>query len=189
MCGMKAVVYMPVTAPIGKLNATKGYGGHVIQHGLEFDEAAKKCREDMNEHPDWIYISAFDDKSVISGAGTCGLEIYEQLPDVETIVVPVGGGGLAAGISVALKALKPSVRIVCVQAAIRANFYRKFHTAKGREVQKEVLPFNGVPLGDGIAVGTPGSITFPLIRDLADEFVVVSEDEIAESIALLAERG
>jgi len=188
LCGMKSMVYMPITAPIAKVHATEGYGGTVIQHGLSFEEACAKCNEDRAQHPDWIFIPPFDDPAVMAGQGTIGLEINNQLPEVDTIVVAVGGGGLAAGVATAIKALKPSCRVVAVNAAVRANTYKKFQEAKGRKIEGVDENFQGVPLADGINVKVPGTLTFPIVEKLVDEFVTVSEDDISEAIALLAER-
>ena len=189
LLGMKAMVYMPMTAPVSKVEATKSYGGTVIQHGLGFDAAYAKCKSDLESHPEWTFIPPFDDNLVIAGQGTIGLEIFEQLPEVDTVVVPVGGGGLASGVAIALKALKPSIRIVCVQSQTRPHTYMKFQKAKGRPIADLGPKFKGNPIADGINVINPGTITFPYIEKLADEFVIVSEDEIVNAIALLAERA
>jgi threonine dehydratase len=189
LCGMKSIIYMPVTAASAKVAATRGYGAEVIQGGFGFDDAMARCKEDLAKNPDRTFIPPYDDKQVAAGQGTCGLEILEQRPNIDTVVIPVGGGGLAAGVATAIKALKPDVRIICVNASVRPAFYKKYQAAKGREVAQLDTTFTGVPLADGIAVNTPGSLTFPIVEKLADEFVVVSEDEIAESIALLAERA
>jgi threonine dehydratase len=189
LCGMQSIIYMPLTAPLAKVDATRGYGAEVVQCGLGLDDALAKCKEELALHPERTFIPPFDDPDVISGQGTIGLEIYEQHPEVDTIVIPVGGGGLAAGVATAVKALNPAIRIICVNASVRANFYKKYQTAKGREFHDIDTSFTGVPLADGIAVNTPGSLTFPIVEQLADEFVLVTEDEIAEAIALLAERA
>jgi len=181
---------MPLTAPISKVNATRGYGATVIQHGMSFDEASAKCKADLLEHSDWTFIPPFDDDLVIAGQGTIGLEISQQIPDVDTVVVAVGGGGLAAGVAVALKALCPKARVIAVNGAVRPNTYKKFQTVKGLPIDPHAEEkFIGVPLADGIAVVNPGVVTFPYIEKLVDEFVVVTEDDISESIALLAERS
>jgi threonine dehydratase len=190
LLGMKCIVYMPLTAPLSKVEATEGYGAEVRQFGMSFDEAAAQCKEDLKKNPDWIFIPPFDDDKVIAGQGTIGLEIAEQLPDVDTVIVAVGGGGLAAGTAVAIKALCPKARVIAVNAAVRPNTYKKFQAAKGREISKEVdATFRGNPLADGIAVTNPGVVTFPYVEKYVDEFVVVTEDEIATSIAMLAERS
>jgi threonine dehydratase len=185
---MTPKVYMPITAPISKVQATESYGGQIVQHGLTVDDSVAKCKEDLKAHPDWVFIPPYDDELVIAGQGTIGVEIYNQLPEVDTVVVPVGGGGLAAGVAIALKALKPSIRVVCVQAQTRPYAYIKYQEAKGLSV--DLGPkFQGNPIADGINVKNTGSITFPYIRKNADEFVLVTEDEIVQTIALLAERG
>jgi threonine dehydratase len=171
------------------VDATRGYGAEVIQSGLGFDDALAKCKEELEVHPERTFIPPFDDFEVIAGQGTVGLEIYEQHPEVDAIVIPVGGGGLAAGVAVAVKALNPAIRIICVNAAVRANFYDKYQAAKGRESVGIDTTFTGIPLADGIAVKQPGLLTFPIVERLADEFVLVTEDEIAEAIAFLAERA
>lgn len=189
LCGMKSMVYMPMTSPLSKVQATQGYGATVIQHGLSFEDAVAKCKEDLAKHPDWIFIPPFDDYKVMAGQGTIGLEISNQLPDVDTIVVPVGGGGLAAGIATAIKAIKPNVRVVAVNSAVRSNYYKAFQTEHHRKIEGTDESFKGVPLADGINVSIPGSLTLPIVQKLVDEFVTVSEDDISEAIALLAERN
>jgi threonine dehydratase len=188
LLGMKSIIYMPATAPAAKVAATRDYGAQVIQVGVGFDEAMTRCKEDLALNPDRTFIPPYDDRDVIAGQGTCGLEILEQLQTVDTVVIPVGGGGLAAGVAIAIKALKPTVRIVCVNGSVRSAFYKKYQTAKGRDIGQLDTTFTGVPLAEGLAVNTPGSITFPIVEKLADEFVVVTEDEIGDAIALLAER-
>lgn len=190
LCKMNCVVYMPKTAPVTKVDATKSYGATVIQAGMSFDEASKQCQEDLAKHSEWTYIPPFDCDEVIAGQGTIGLEIAEQCPDVDTIVVAVGGGGLAAGVAVAIKSIKPNTRVIAVNASVRPASYIKYQELKGREVDPIVKnKFVGNPLADGIAVINPGKVTFPYIEKLVDEFVVVTEDEIAAAIALLAERS
>ena len=190
LCGMKCIVYMPLTAPVTKVDATRGYGAEVRQYGLSFDEAAKQCQEDLAKNPDWIFVPPFDCDEVIAGQGTIGLEIAQQVPDVDTVVVQVGGGGLCAGVAVAIKALCPKARVIAVQASVRPACYLKYKKLKGGEIDPSCdKKFIGNPLADGIAVINPGKITFPYIEKLVDDFVVVTEDEIAQSIAMLAERS
>ncbi|EAX95826.1 Pyridoxal-phosphate dependent enzyme family protein [Trichomonas vaginalis G3] len=189
ICGMKCIVYMPITAPITKVDATRGYGAEVRQYGFSFDEANKKCAEDLAANPDWIFVPPFDSDEVIAGQGTIGLEIAQQVPDVDTVVVAVGGGGLAAGTAVAIKALCPKARVIAVNAAVRPASYLKYKNFKGQEIdQNTTTKFIGNPLADGIAVINPGKVTFPYIEQLVDDFVVVTEDEISTAIAYLAER-
>ena len=192
ICGINCVVYMPETAPQAKVAATKGYGAEVRQFGQTFDEANKKCLEDLKKETETIFVPPFDDLDVMAGQGTIGLEIYEDLKDVQTVVVSVGGGGLCAGVATAIKALAPKCRIIAVNAALFPNTYIKYQKEKGRDIDPlaESEPKTGkAPLADGIAVKVPGSLTFPYISKYVDEFVVVSEDEIAIAIAVLAQRA
>ena len=182
---------MPETAPEAKVAATKGYGAEVIQYGQTFDEANKKCLEDLKKDSKIIFVPPFDDIDVMAGQGTIGLEIIEDLKSVQTIVVSVGGGGLCAGICVAVKTLLPKCRIIAVNGALFPNTYIKYQKEKNREIDPlaETEPLTGKkPLADGIAVKIPGNMTFPYISKYVDEFIVVSESEISCAISLLAQR-
>ena len=199
LCGVKCIVYMPETAPEAKVLATQGYGAEVRQYGQTFDDANAKCKEDLKSNPEYIFVPPFDDLYVMAGQGyvmagqgTIGLEIVEDVKDVQTVVVSVGGGGLCAGICVAIKSLLPKCRIVAVNAALFPNTYIKYQKEKKRDIDPlaESEPLTGKkPLADGIAVKTPGSLTFPYILKYVDEFVVVSEDEISCAISVLAQRA
>jgi threonine dehydratase len=191
ICGLKCIVYMPETAPEAKVAATKGYGAEVRQYGETFDDANKKCLEDLKKDPSLIFVPPFDDVEVMAGQGTIGLEILEDLKDVDTVVVSVGGGGLCAGICIAIKTLKPNCRIIAVNGALFPNTYLKYQKEKNREIDpaSETEPLTGKkPLADGIAVKIPGTLTFPYISKYVDEFVVVTEKEIACAIGMLAQR-
>lgn len=191
ICGINCVVYMPETAPQAKVAATRGYGAEVRQYGQTFDDTNKKCLEDLKVEKDLIFVPPFDDFDVMAGQGTIGLEIYEDLKDVQTVVVSVGGGGLCAGVATAIKALSPKCRIVAVNAALFPNTYLKYQKEKGRKIDPiaESEPKTGKkPLADGIAVKVPGSLTYPYISKYVDEFVVVSENEISLAIAVLSQR-
>ena len=192
ICGINCIVYMPETAPQAKVAATKGYGAEVRQYGQTFDDANKKCQEDLQKENHVIFVPPFDDYDVMAGQGTIGLEIYEDLKNVQTVVVAVGGGGLCAGVATAIKTLAPKCRIVAVNAALFPNTYLKFQKEKGRPIDPlaESEPKTGkAPLADGIAVKVPGKLTYPYISKYVDEFVVVSEREIALAIAVLAQRA
>ena len=192
ICGINCIVYMPETAPQAKVAATKGYGAEVRQYGQTFDDANKKCQEDLQKENHVIFVPPFDDYDVMAGQGTIGLEIYEDLKDVQTGVVAVGGGGLCAGVATAIKTLAPKCRIVAVNAALFPNTYLKFQKEKGRPIDPlaESEPKTGkAPLADGIAVKVPGKLTYPYISKYVDEFVVVSEREISLAIAVLAQRA
>ena len=183
---------MPQTAPEAKVLATEGYGAEVRQYGQTFDDANQKCKEDLKKDPDLIFVPPFDDLYVMAGQGTIGLEIAEDLKNVNTVVVSVGGGGLCAGVCVAIKSLIPNCRIVAVNAALFPNTYIKYQKEKNREIDPlaESEPKTGKkPIADGIAVKVPGSMTFPYVLKYVDEFVVVSESEINCAISVLAQRA
>jgi threonine dehydratase len=180
--GIKAVVYMPTGAPIPKINATIGYGAEVRFHGEYLDQAiveAKKYAEESGA----VFISPFDHVDIVAGQGTAGLEILEQQPDVRTVVVPLGGGGLLAGVAIAVKAARPDVRIVGVQAAGAAAFPVSLQA--GHPVQLEKM----TTMADGIAVGRPGDITFKAIQEHVDEILTVSEDSLSRAVLTVAERA
>ena len=192
ICGINCIVYMPETAPQAKVAATRGYGAEVRQYGQTFDDANKKCQEDLLKENHVIFVPPFDDYDVMAGQGTIGLEIYEDLKNVQTVVVAVGGGGLCAGVATAIKTLSPKCRIIAVNAALFPNTYLKFQKEKGRPIDPlaESEPKTGkAPLADGIAVKVPGKLTYPYISKYVDEFVVVSEREISLAIAVLAQRA
>lgn len=170
-----ATVVMPEYAPLAKVVATKRYGAEVVLHGQSFDDAGTHAKM-LQEQQGLTYVHAFDDPLTVAGQGTMGLEILEALPDVGTIVVPIGGGGLIAGMAVAVRALKPKTRLIGVQAEGCPSI--RLSLAAGKPV---VVP-EARTIADGIAVKKPGGITLPLIRDLVDDVVTVDEDEIARSI-------
>jgi threonine dehydratase len=169
-----ATIYMPLDAPMAKVEATVNYGAKVELTGDGFDEALATALEQAEEGGA-TFVHAFEDERVIAGQGTIGLEIADQLPDLETFVVPVGGGGLASGIALALRELMPRVRMVGVQAAACAPFVG--------------LPPAGSTIADGIAVKVPGVLTKPILDELLDDVVVVDEEEISQAIVLLLERA
>jgi threonine dehydratase len=178
--GVRATVYMPVDAPLSKQSATRGYGAEVVLEGESFDDAQAAARRDAGARP---FISAFDDEHVVAGQGTVGLEIAEDVPQAEVVVVPLGGGGLLAGTAIALRALNPRCRIVGVQAAGCAP-YRPSLAAGAPQSSPQART-----IADGIAVKRPGEVTFPLVRDLVDEIVEVGEDEIVSAMVGLLERA
>ena len=191
ICGLKCIVYMPETAPEAKVLATQGYGAEVRQYGQTFDDANQKCKEDLKKNPSLTFVPPFDDLYVMAGQGTIGLEIAEDLKDIQTVVVSVGGGGLCAGICVAIKSLVPKCRIIAVNAALFPNTYIKYQKEKNRKIDPiaEKQPSTGKKtLADGIAVKIPGTLTYPYISKYVDEFVVVSESEISCAISVLAQR-
>ncbi len=173
--GIRSTIVLPTAAPLTKITATKNFGADVVLHGDTFDEAVAHSRELEAEHG-YTYVHAFDDERVIAGQGTIGLEIIEALPELTTVVVPIGGGGIISGIATAVKTLKPDVRVVGVQA-------ENFASIKQSLAAGEVVPATpGQTIADGIAVKSPGKITFPIIQSLVDTVVEVTEEEIARAI-------
>lgn len=172
--GVSAKVFMPQDSPMAKVDATKNYGAEVELVGAGFEEAFDAAQADV-EACGATFIHPFEDELVIAGQGTIGLELAEQLPDVETIVVPVGGGGLASGIALALAELRPAVRVVGVQAAACAPLAGESEF--------------GFTIAEGIAVKRPGELTTEILRDHLDAIVTVSDEEISEAMVLLVERS
>jgi threonine dehydratase len=182
LLGVASTVFMPKGAPLPKISATLEYGAEVRLHGQTVDETLTAARE-YAEQTGAVFIHPFDHPDVIAGQGTVGLEILDQCPQVRTIVVGIGGGGLVSGTAVAVKALRPDVRIVGVQAEGAAAYPPSL--AAGRPVSVA----NPSTMADGIKVGRPGDVTFPLIRDLVDEVVTVTEDQISTALLLCLERA
>ena len=181
MSGIKSTIVMPATAPLLKVSATKGYGAEVVLNGLVYDDAYAKAVE-IQKETGATFLHPFNDKHVIAGQGTIGLEIFEQLNDkVDTILCPIGGGGLIAGVAVAAKALNPNVKVIGVQTA---NIPSMHESMKNGQVSSA---FKSTTIADGIAVKTPGDITFEIIKELVDEVVLVEEEEIAQGIVYLME--
>ena len=171
--GIAATVFMPQDSPMAKVEATRNYGAQVELIGTGFDESVAAAQERMRATRA-TFVHAFDDERVIAGQGTIGLELVEQLPSAGTIVIPVGGGGLAAGVAIALRELRPEVRLVGVQAA-------------------NVCPFAGgtehrFTIAEGIAVKQPGTLTAAILRERLDEVVTVTDEQISHAIVLLLER-
>lgn len=180
--GIASTICMPTGAPITKAEATQNYGAKVILHGDTYDDAFQKALE-LQRTYGYTFIHGFDDPFTIAGQGTIGLEILQELPDVATVFVPIGGGGLASGVALALKSLKPDVRIVGVQAAGAPACY--LSQQKGELVQTDSVR----TIADGIAIKRPGKLNWELIHRYVDEIVLVDEEEIAQSILLLLERA
>ena len=179
--GIPATVVMPETTPLIKVSNTRRHGATVILHGQRFSEAIEESRR-LEQERGLVMIHAYDDDLVIAGQGTLGLELAEQLPDVETVVIPVGGGGVISGTALALHALKPDVRFVGVEVEAAPSAF--LSRERGEIVEVET----GETLADGIAVKRLGDRTFPIIEEHVAELVVVSEEAIARAILLLLER-
>ncbi|CAA7599537.1 threonine ammonia-lyase [Acididesulfobacillus acetoxydans] len=179
--GIKSTIVMPKHAPLSKVIATQGYGAKVVLHGDVYDDAYAEARRIQKEE-NATFVHPFDDPLVIAGQGTIALELLEDLPDVEAVVVPIGGGGLISGIAVALKEMKPSIKVIGVQTKNMPSMAQAM-------AQKQVVTVDGIPtIADGIAVKTPGALTFELCQHYVDEIVTVDEEEIARAILLLLER-
>ncbi|MFC4587279.1 threonine ammonia-lyase [Sphaerisporangium corydalis] len=181
LLGCKATVFMPAGAPLPKVEATRGYGADVIFAGVTVDQALAAAKE-HSEETGAVFIHPFDHPDVVAGQATLGLEILEQLPEVGTITLAVGGGGLAAGVALAVKSLRPGVRIVGVQAERAAAYPASL--AAGHPVVVEPMS----TMADGIAVGRPGDITFEMIHYLVDSVVTVSEETLSRALLLCLER-
>ncbi|WP_317445076.1 threonine ammonia-lyase [Streptomyces collinus] len=182
LLGVHATVFMPRGAPLPKISATREYGAEVRLHGQVVDETLAAAEEYAAE-TGAVLIHPFDHPDIIAGQGTVGLEILEQCPEVGTIVVGMGGGGLAAGIAVAVKALRPDVRIIGVQAEGAACYPPSL--AAGRPVSVE----HPATMADGIRVGRPGTVPFGIVDELVDEVRTVSEDQLSAALLLCLERA
>ena len=178
--GIKSTIVMPKSAPFAKISSTRNYGGEVVLEGAIYDDAYQKALE-IKEETGATFVHPFNDPYVIAGQGTIGLEILEKHPDLEVIFVPIGGGGIAAGIALAAKTMKPGIKIIGVQSenapsmleALQANKIETIHVKK--------------TIADGIAVARPGDLTFPLIQKYVDEIVTVPETELSKSVLFLLE--
>jgi threonine dehydratase len=163
--GASARIYVPLDAPMAKIEACRNYGAETQMTGAYFEDALTAAQTDAEE-TGATFIHPYEDALVIAGQGTIGLELAEQAPDVGTVLIPIGGGGLALGIAIALRALRPDVRLVGVRAGV-----------------------DGYTIADGIAVKIPSDFTMPLLEDLLDDIVAVTDEEISEAIVLLLERA
>lgn len=179
--GIKSIICMPDGAPIMKVENTKRLGAQVELVPGAYDEAHDRAVE-LQKETGMTFIHPYDDELVMAGQGSIGLEILEQLPDVEAVIVPIGGGGLISGVAFAIKALRPEVKVYGVQAAGAASMYKAYH-------EKHYCTLDYVKtLADGIAVKTPGEHTYEIISKYVDDIVTVSEDEISAAILTLMEK-
>ncbi len=182
LVGTTALIFMPQGASLTKIESTRGYGADVRLFGDTFDDAYRAALQHAEESGR-VMIPAFDDPDIVAGQGTVGLEMLDERPNVDAIVVPVGGGGLIAGIAVAVKARHPGVKIIGVQAEGAQSM-----ALSRREGEIRVAPLVRT-IADGIAVKRPGTITFPLIQQYVDDIVIVSEHDISRAILLFLERS
>ncbi len=175
-------IVMPETAPLAKVTATQGYGAEVVLHGFTYDDAYQYCLE-LQQESGATFIHAFDDPDIIAGQGTLGLEMLSDLPDADALVVPIGGGGLIAGIAIAARALRPNIKIIGVQAAGAAGCRASLDAG-------ELSTLSSITtIADGIAVKRPGALTFPVIQHLVDDVVLVNDEAIISAVLLLMERS
>lgn len=179
--GVKSTIVMPRSAPLAKVAATEGYGAKVVLYGDCYDDAFEHAQE-IQEKSGAVFVHPFNDEDVIAGQGTIALEILRDIPTVDAVLVPAGGGGLLAGMATCIKQINPRVQVIGVQAegadAIVRSFMKK----------KRVVTETSITIADGIAVKAPGEITVGLINQYVDQMVSVSDNEIAEAILLLLER-
>jgi threonine dehydratase len=175
--GVPATIVMPETTPLVKAESTRAHGATVVLHGETLSHAADKAHE-IAEEKGFAFVHPYDDALVMAGQGTVATEMLADAPDLDLVVVPIGGGGLISGIAVAAKALNPRIRIVGVEAAL----YPSFHNA----VSGEDRPIGGATLAEGIAVKTVGALTLPVVRDLVSEIVLVEEPLIERAVGLFA---
>jgi len=182
LLGIRSTVFMPEGAPIPKEKATRGYGADVVFEGRYLEDSLVAARRFADE-TGAVLIHPFDHTDIVAGQGTCGLEIVEQAPDVRTVLVPTGGGGLLAGITIAVKALLPGVRVVGVQAVGAAAYPDSLK--QGRPVALTSMN----TMADGIAVGLPGAIPFAAVCDHVDDILTVSEESMSRALLALLERA
>jgi threonine dehydratase len=178
---IRALIVMPLATPLVKVTATRGFGAEVVLHGANYDEACEEATR-LCVAQGMTFIHPFDDASVMAGQGTIGLELLEQVPQLEAVVVPIGGGGLIGGIACAIKESRPDIRIVGVQTSRLPSMVAA--RAEGHPVTVEP----STTIADGIAVRRVGDVTFPVVARYVDEIVTVDEDEIASAILVLLER-
>ncbi len=179
--GVKTLICLPAGAPIAKVEATKNYGAQVCMVDGVYDDAYNKAIELQKEHG-YTFIHPFNDEDVIAGQGTIGLELVEQLPNVDVVIVPIGGGGLISGVAYALKQLKPSIKVYGVQSQGAPSMYNSIANDKIEKLDSVYT------IADGIAVKQPGDLTFNLCQNYVDGIVTVTDTEVASAIVYLAER-
>ena len=179
--GIRSIIVMPLPTPLVKVTATRNFGAEVLLHGANYDEACEEATR-ICKAEGMTFIHPFDDALVMAGQGTIGLELLEQVPDLDAVVVPIGGGGLIGGIACAIKETRPEVRMIGVQTARLPSMEAAM--AEGHPVTIDA----GTTIADGIAVRRAGDVTYPVVARYVDEIVTVEEDEIASAILVLLER-
>ena len=180
-CGINSLICLPDSAPISKVEATKAYGADVCLVEGVYDDAYAKALE-LRDQMGYTFVHPFDDENVIAGQGTIGLEIINDLDDIDAVIVPIGGGGLISGVAFAIKSIRPSIKVYGVQAAGAPSMFNSI-----RDGEIETLPSVST-IADGIAVKKPGNITFDMVSKYVDDIATVTEDEIAAAILALIEK-
>ena len=180
-CGIKSLICLPDTAPISKVEATKNFGAEVCLVEGCYDDAYNKALQ-LRDEMGYTFVHPFDDENVIAGQGTIGLEILNEVDDLDAVIVPIGGGGLISGIAFAIKSLRPNVKVYGVQAAGAPSMYNAVKAGKIESLEKVST------IADGIAVKKPGELTYELVNSYVDEIATVTEDEIATAILTLVEK-
>jgi threonine dehydratase len=179
--GVRSIIVMPLATPLVKVTATREFGAEVVLHGANYDEACAEATR-LCESEGMVFLHPFDDPAVMAGQGTIGLEMLEQVPDLDAVIVPIGGGGLIGGIACAIKETRPGCRVIGVQTSRLPSMLRAV------EQQHPVTVDADTTIADGIAVRRAGAMTYPVVAHYVDEIVTVDEDEIASAILLLLER-
>ena len=180
-CGIKSLICLPDTAPISKVEATKNFGAEVCLVEGCYDDAYNKALQ-LRDEMGYTFVHPFDDENVIAGQGTIGLEILNEVDDLDAVIVPIGGGGLISGIAFAIKSLRPNVKVYGVQAAGAPSMYNAVKAGKIEALEKVST------IADGIAVKKPGELTYEIVSKYVDEIATVTEDEIATAILTLVEK-
>ena len=180
-CGISSLICLPDTAPISKVEATKGYGAQVCLVPGVYDDAYNRALE-LKEERGYTFVHPFDDEYVISGQGTIGLEIMNEMSDVDAVIVPIGGGGLISGVACAIKFISPHVKVYGVQAAGAPSMFNAVNHGHMEALEKVST------IADGIAVKKPGEITYEMVKNYVDDIALVTEDEIAAAILALIEK-
>jgi len=174
--GIPVTIVMPVSTPMIKVTQTEGHGAHVVLHGERFDDADAHARE-LEAKDGYVFVHPFDDVAVMAGAGTIGLEMLEDAPELDTLVIPIGGGGLISGIATAAKALKPGIKVIGVEAELYPSMKNAVEQGHGA--------IGGDTLAEGIAVKEPGQLTRKIIAELVDRIDLVGEKDIEHAVAML----
>ena len=180
-CGISSLICLPDTAPISKVEATKGFGAQVCLVPGVYDDAYNKALE-LKEERGYTFVHPFDDEYVIAGQGTIGLEIMNEMSDVDAVIVPIGGGGLISGVACAIKSISPHVKVYGVQAAGAPSMFNAVHHGHMEALDRVST------IADGIAVKKPGEITYEMVKNYVDDIALVTEDEIAAAILALIEK-